>query len=570
MSSMIKEKLKDNIVKWEEKNHKRYYIEVKKNNLREVSKILFKDIGLRFCIATGIDNIKNMEVLYHFSDDKTGAIYSLRVFTEREKAEIPTISDIITGSKWIEREINELFGINFSGNKDLRRLLLDESWPEGVHPLRKDYEYGRREPMPESYHSENLCCVPNIGVDNKDENKKTIIPIGPYHPLQEEPEFFELEVKGEKVIGLNINLGYNHRAIEKIAEGKHWDQITFLVERICGICSCSHPFAYVSAVEDLLGLEIPIRAKHIRTIIAELERIHSHLLWLGLAGHFLGYNTVWMWAWKYRETVLDLCEQISGNRQHYAMMRIGGVRRDIVNSEINGIKDKLNSLIKVLDLFKGAVKDDPVIHARTKNVGILNKKEAIDYCVVGPTARPSGIDTDIRKIDIPNSAYNLVDWNTIVLQNGDVYDKLVCRVLEMYESVKITNQCLSKLKDLKEGEIWAEVREIPKGEGIGRYEAPRGEVFHYVRSDGGNMPVRHKIRAPSYMNVPSNKLAVLGETVSDAAIILAAVDPCYCCTERMQAIENGKIIHNWDDLIKISQEKTKIIREKLKRTFYFI
>ncbi|MCD6412594.1 MAG: NADH-quinone oxidoreductase subunit C [Elusimicrobia bacterium] len=551
MKAKIEEKLKGRIVKWEEKNPKRHYIEIKKDDLRETTEFLFRKLGLRFCIATGIDNIKNMEVIYHFSDDKTGVIYSFRVFTERDGGEIPTISDIIKGAKWIEREIHELLGINFPGNEDLSRLLLDPSWPKGVFPLRKDYEYGRKEELPKS-----VCSMPTIGAKTGGKDR-TIIPIGPYHPLQEEPEFFELEVFGEKVVKVNINLGYNHRGIEKISEGKHWDQVTFLVERICGICSTSHPFAYVLAVEDLLGLEIPERAKYIRSVIGEIERIHSHLLWLGLAGHFLGYNTVWMWAWKYREPVLDLAEQISGNRNHYAMMKIGGVRRDILNSEIDGMKEKLNSIVSALKMFQGAVQDDPIIKARTKNVGTLSRQDAIYYCVIGPTARPSGITMDIRKIDIKNSAYGLVDWNVIATENGDVYDKVVCRILEMFESVKIINQCFDRLKTLKEGEICEEVREIPKGEGIGRYEAPRGEVWHYVRSDGGNTPVRHKIRAPSYMNVASNEVAAAGGTVSDAAITLAAVDPCYCCTERMQAVENGKLKYDWQELIKMSQEKTK-------------
>jgi len=422
--------------------------------------------------------------------------------------------------------------------------------------LRKDYEYGKREELPETV----ICKVPQTVI----KEGRTIIPIGPYHPLQEEPEFFELEVFGEKVVGININIGYNHRGIEKLSEGKHWDQVTFLVERICGICSTSHPFAYVLAVEDLLNLEIPERAKYIRSIIGELERIHSHLLWLGLAGHFIGYNTVWMWAWKTREIILDIFEQISGNRNHYAMFKIGGLRRDIINSEINGIKDKLNSIIPSLDLFKKAVNDDPVIHARTKKVGILSKEEAINYCVVGPTARPSGIETDIRKIDIKNSAYPYVEFNVPVLNNGDVYEKVIVRVVEMYEAVKIINQCLDKIKTMKEGNICEEVREIPAGEGIGRYEAPRGEVFHYVRSDGGNTPVRHKIRAPSFMNVASNEVAAVGGIISDAAITLAAVDPCYCCTERMQAVEKGKLKYNWEELIELSRKRTEYLKSKLK------
>jgi len=397
-----------------------------------------------------------------------------------------------------------------------------------------------------------------------EEKNKTVIPIGPYHPLQEEPEFFKLHVDGEKVIKLDIEIGYNHRGIEKLCELKHFDQIAFLVERICGICSCSHPFAYVNAVEDLAGIDVPIRAKYIRTIIAELERIHSHLLWLGLAGHFLGYNTVWMWAWKYREPVLDIFEFITGNRNHYAMFKIGGVRQNIDNQDIPQIMKMCDDLLPALDMFKGAVMDDPVIHARTKGIGILTKQEAIDYCVVGPTARASGVDIDVRRDDPQNSAYNLVDWKVIVLQNGDVFDKTAVRILEMYESIKIIKGCLEGLKKEPLGEIDAKVKEIPPGEGIGHYEAPRGEVFHYVRSDGTNRPVRYKIRAPSYMNIPSNQVAATRGTISDAAITLAAVDPCYCCTERCAVIDNKTKKITVEDLIKISQEKTEKIKEKIK------
>jgi len=389
---------------------------------------------------------------------------------------------------------------------------------------------------------------------------RTIIPIGPYHPLQEEPELFRLYVEGEKVVDIDIVLGYMHRGIEKLSEAKHFDQVAFLVERICGICSNSHPFAYVNAMEDLAKIEVPERALFIRTIIAELERLHSHLLWLGLAGHFIGYNTVWMWSWKYREPVLDILETITGNRQHYAMMRVGGVRRDIGKEDIPQIKKMVNDLIPVLDMFKGAVMDDPVIQARTRNVGVLTQEEAINYCVVGPTARASGIAIDVRKDD-PYGAYDKIKWEVIVQREGDIFAKLVVRVLEMYESIKIINQCLDNLPS---GPIDANIKDIPAGEGIGRIEAPRGECFHYVRSDGTNSPMRHKIRAPSYMNVASNKVAAVGGTISDAAITLAAVDPCYCCTERTAVIEkktDKKILNGWD-LIELSRKKTEELKKR--------
>ncbi|MGB2879935.1 MAG: nickel-dependent hydrogenase large subunit [Candidatus Omnitrophota bacterium] len=387
---------------------------------------------------------------------------------------------------------------------------------------------------------------------------KTIVPIGPYHPLQEEPEFFTLTVEGERVVDIDVQVGYNHRGIEKLSEMKTFDQSTFVIERICGICSTSHPFAYAQAVEDIIPMEVPDRAKYIRTIIGEGERIHSHLLWLGLAGHFLGYNTVYMWAWKLREEILDVMEILSGNRNNYAMFKPGGVRRDIKKEDIPVVIKKIDSIIPTLNMLKKAVVDDPVLHARTKGIGILTKEESINFSALGPTSRASGVARDVRK-DSPYAAYDKVEWDMIVTHNGDVFDKVVVRILEMFESYKIMKECLL---NLPEGEIDAKIKNIPPGEGIGTHEAPRGETFHYVRSDGTNSPVRHKVRAPTFMNLPTYKATVKGETISDATIILAAIDPCYCCTERM-AVRNtkGKKLYTGHDLVRLSQEKTEKIRK---------
>jgi len=389
-----------------------------------------------------------------------------------------------------------------------------------------------------------------------------IIPIGPYHPLQEEPEFFRLHVEGEIVTKLDIEIGYNHRAIEKLAESKSWDQVVFLVERICGICSTSHPAASINAMEDLGGIEAPERAQYVRTIVCELERIHSHLLWLGLAGHFIGYNTVWMWAWKYREIVCDILDKMTGNRQSYAMFKVGGVRRDIMDDDISWYRKSLDQLKPALDMFKGAVMDDPVIHARTKDVGVLTKEQAKQYCVVGPTARPSGLAIDVRKDD-PYFAYDWIDWDIVVLQEGDVFAKTACRILEMYEAVKIIEQCFDKMKP---GIVDLHVKELPPGEGIGRAEAPRGEVYHYCLSDGSNFPARYKVRAPSYTNIFSNEAACVGQSVADAALVLAAVDPCYCCTERLVVVDhdnNTERKYTQNDLIHLSHERTKEVRKEL-------
>ncbi len=389
---------------------------------------------------------------------------------------------------------------------------------------------------------------------------KTIIPIGPYHPLQEEPEFFTLTVEGETVVGVDVRIGYNHRGIEKLSETKSFDNSTFVIERICGICSTSHPFAYVRAVEDVFPMEVPMRAKYIRTIIAEGERIHSHLLWLGLAGHFLGYNTVYMWAWKLREEILDCMEILSGNRNNYAMFKPGGVRRDIRAEDIPVVLAKIDSIVPTLEMIKKAVLDDPVLHARLKGIGVLTREKAIEFSALGPTSRASGVARDVRK-DSPYGAYDQMDWDMIVTQNGDVFDKAVVRILEMFESVKIMKFCLQNLPDT---EIDANIKDIPPGEGIGHIEAPRGETFHYVKSDGTNRVIRHKVRAPTFMNLPTYKATIVGYTVTDATIILAAIDPCYCCTERVAAVDSrGRRMFDGADLLRMSREKTERMRRDL-------
>jgi len=389
---------------------------------------------------------------------------------------------------------------------------------------------------------------------------RTVVPIGPYHPLQEEPEFFTLTVEGETVVDIDVRVGYNHRGIEKLSERKTFDQSTFVIERICGICSTSHPFAYTRAVEDVIPMEVPERAKYIRTIIAEGERIHSHLLWAGLAGHFLGYNTVYMWVWKLREEILDAMEILSGNRNNYAMFKPGGVRRDIKAEDIPPVLKKIDSIVPTLEMLKKAILDDPVLHARTKGIGIFSKEDAINFSALGPTSRASGVARDVRK-DSPYGVYDQVEWDMIVTENGDVFDKVVLRVLEVFESIKIMKHCLT---NLPAGEIDAKITSIPPGEGIGHIEAPRGETFHYVRSDGTNRPVRHKVRAPTFMNLPTYKATVVGETISDATIILAAIDPCYCCTERVAVrTTKGRKLFSGQDLIRLSQEKTERLRKDM-------
>ena len=390
---------------------------------------------------------------------------------------------------------------------------------------------------------------------------KTVINIGPFHPLQEEAEFFQLYVEGETVVDVDVRLSYNHRGIEKLDESKTFDQVPFVVERVCGICSASHPLAYVQAVEEIAQVDVPPRALYLRTIVNELERLHSHLLWVGLAGHFLGYNTVFMWAWKYREPVMDALEIATGSRVNYANCKIGGVRRDMTPEMLQHIAQAATELQGPCEMLTKAVLDDPVLHARLKTIGVLTPEAAKTYGAVGPTARGSGLPIDVRRDD-PYGAYDRVDWQVITAPGGDVFGKAVVRLLECFEAIKIIQQCV---KDLPGGEIDAKVEAIPPGEGVGHVEAPRGETFHYVRCDGSNKPVRHKIRAPSFNNIPTFKASCIGQQIPDVAITLAAVDPCYSCTERMCTVldaDTKKPRYNFAELVKLSQLKTQRMRKE--------
>jgi NADH-quinone oxidoreductase subunit D len=550
--------IKDKLIGIEQKPNNRIYLLCEAENACAVCKFLFEDVPLRFVIASSIDSDDCFEVLYHFAYDQLGCFVTVKAFIrDRENPSIESIAPFLPGAEWIEREIHDILGIDFKNHPDMRRLILADDWPEGVYPERKQCDGIKVTGW--SGETSNRPTIQSQSPARRTVSlAKPILPVGPFHPLQEEMEFYQLTVDGEIVTDIDMRISYNHRGIEKLSETLQFDQVPFLVSRVCGICSASHPLAYINAVEEIAGVTPPERAQYIRVIINELERIHSHILWAGLAGHFIGYDTVFMWAWKYREPVLDLLEEITGNRNNYGNVKVGGCREDIPNELKPKIIREVDKIHKKMDMLIKAVTDDPVLHARLKGVGVLSKRDAIKYAVTGPTARASGIPIDVRRDD-PYAAYGDLEWDVITQPEGDVFAKVVVRLLEVIESIKMIKEAVKKLPD---GPITTEVKEIPPGEGCGHAEAPRGETFHYVRSDGGNRPVRHKIRAPSYVNVPSFKASCIGGHIADVTITLAAVDPCYSCTERLAVVDShSKITHNYEMLLKLSREKTTQIQK---------
>ena len=379
----------------------------------------------------------------------------------------------------------------------------------------------------------------------------SVVPIGPFHPAMKEPEHFRVEVEGERVVNLVIKVGYNHRGMEKTATTRSYHRNIFLFERVCGICNAAHSLCYCQTVERLFDIHVPDRARYIRTVVAELNRIHSHLLWFGVAMHLIGYDTLFMHAWKGREYVMDAIEAATGNRVNTAMNTIGGVRRDITPKMADFILRMMDESEKATDYLVKAIQRDSVVAARVAGIGILTKEDAIRYSVVGPTLRASGIESDVRADD-PYAAYGDVEWEVCVEDTCDVLARVLVRLRETLESIKIVRECL---RDMPEGPIVSEdVKEAFPSEAFGRVEAPRGELAYYIRSNSTNIPERVKVRTPSFMNIPAIVPMAVGENLADVPIIIGSVDPCYACTDRVLVVD-----------IRTGRRKTYTLRELARR-----
>jgi Ni,Fe-hydrogenase III large subunit len=356
------------------------------------------------------------------------------------------------------------------------------------------------------------------------------IPIGPYHPALEEPYKLELLCEGETVRDADLRIGFNFRGIEHLAEKRNFIQVIALMERVCGICSNVHTLSICQAVERLAELTPPPRALYIRVIMAELERLHSHVLWAGIAGKLMGFKTMFMTCFLLREKVMDALEIISGNRVNYAMNRVGGVNRDIADpAAVLAVVDVLEREVTrvIIPIFT----TNRTVLARCAGVGVLTKDEAKAFGVVGPTARASGLPQDIRRA-APYAAYQELAFAVPVETAGDVRARVVVRALEILESCRILRQAL---QHLPAGDWWGptEEVEVPAGTAISRIEGPRGEVIYSVTADGENdTPQRVKVRTPTYANMPSVRLMLRGARLADAPLIQASIDPCYSCTDR--------------------------------------
>ena len=412
-----------------------------------------------------------------------------------------------------------------------------------------------------------------------EEQRTYTIPIGPIHPSLKEPLQFSFDLDGERVVDVEIKPGWNHRGIEVLGMKRNPLQTLYLAERLCGICSVSHLITFSRAVENALGIAVPPRAEYIRVIIAELERIHSHILWAGVAAHELGFDTLLHLTWRVREQVMDILELLTGNRVNYALVTIGGVRRDITKEQEPLVRQALRYYKDLLEMLIDAFLHDPTIELRTRDIGILSYKDALELMAVGPTTRASGVKKDIR-VDQPYLAYPDLEISPITPDlfrgevHGDVYDKIIVRLLEIEQSIGLIEQALEKMP---EGEIGYRTKEEMtellvrikegEGEGIGRHEAPRGELFHYIRFQKDNeIPILWKVKCPTYSNLMSYRPMFQGAQIADIPIIIACIDPCIACMDRVIIRRDGQEeVWTGEQLLRKSREKTRRLQAKKRK-----
>ncbi|MBO3802432.1 MAG: NADH-quinone oxidoreductase subunit C [Candidatus Brockarchaeota archaeon] len=476
---------------------------------------------------TGVDLGEDIELNYHLWCGRTEVTVKTRL--PKIRPDVETVTDILPGAALYEREAFELLGVRFLGHPGLKRLVLPDSWPEGQYPLRRDWK-------PEIAGLEFPQEADSVAIGAEGENRGSTVNVvfGPQHPALHEPERFLFKLDGEIVVDVEPRLGYAHRGIEKGAEKLMFFQATHLIERICGICNVAHATCFCQAVESLGGIEVPPRASYLRTIVHELNRLHSHLLLLGVAGMEIGFETLFQYSWRDREMVLDLTEKATGNRIMAEYNAIGGVRRDLDPIVGEEMKKVLSGIKRRAAFYKKLLGEDPTFGLRTRGIGVLKAAEALRLSVVGPVARGSGIKMDVRRHD-PYAAYGEIPFEEVAYGEGDSWARFMVRLDEIAQSVDIVNYAIEKLPS---GPYRARVpRRVPEGEALGRVEAPRGELVHYVKSDGTAYPQRVKVRSPTLANIMSFREMIRGCYVADIPAVLASLDPCFSCTDRMAFLD---------------------------------
>lgn len=357
--------------------------------------------------------------------------------------------------------------------------------------------------------------------------KQSIIPFGPQHPVLPEPIHLDLVIEDEKIVEAIPSIGFVHRGLEGLVKKKDFNEMTYIVERTCGICSFMHGMGYCEAVENVMNVEVPDRGKYLRTIWAEMSRIHSHLLWLGLLADAFGFESLFYQCWRMREKVLDIFEITTGGRCIFSVNKIGGVLKDIDAEMLNTMLEVFEEMEAELKIIRKTFLFDYTVESRLKGVGILTKEQAHNLGAAGPFARASGINMDMRTRGY--GAYADLDFEPITSDIGDSFARCDVRIREIFQSIDLIRQMIGKMPA---GEISAIVKGNPNGEYFMRVEQPRGEAIYYVKANGTKFLDRMRVRTPTFANLPGMLETLKGADLADVPLLILTIDPCISCTER--------------------------------------
>ena len=510
-------------------------VTVKLNALPDVVEWLYYSQGGWLSVLFGNDERSihgNFAVYYVLSMESGVKCYIVvRAEVDARTGEFPSVTPKVPACVWGEREIRDMYGLRPVGLPDERRLVLPDDWPDNLHPLRKDTMDYRVRPEPTS-DVENYKFVCDASGETRE------IPLGPLHITSDEPGHFRLFVDGEDVVDADYRMFYVHRGMEKVAETRMgYDEVTFLADRVCGICGFAHSVAYATSIENALGIVVPDRAQVIRSIMLEVERLHSHLLNLGLACHFVGFDTGFMQFFRVREKSMTLAELLTGARKTYGINLVGGIRRDIQKTEriatlklLGELKTEVSELVEML-------LETPNLAQRTSGIGYLDPKIARDYSPVGPNVRASGFTRDTRTDHAP-TGYKLFSMPVRNKESCDVLGRVLIRAEEFFDSIDYIERALA---DMPTGPLLVEgFRYTPHKFALGFVEAPRGEDIHWSMLGDNQKLFRWRARASTYANWPPLRYMLRGCTVSDAPLIVASIDPCYSCTDRVTMVDIRK------------------------------
>ena len=441
------------------------------------------------------------------------------IIKEDEPPEFPSLTPIMAATAWYEREIHDLFGLTPVGHPDLRPLVLHENWPQGQYPLRKDFD------------SESImtgertqCPMPPVQGEGVFE-----VPVGPIHAGIIEPGHFRFSQAGENIINLEAKLFFTHRGIEKAVEGLSFSKALHQAERICGACSIANTLSYVQAVENLAAAEVTPRAKYLRVLAAELERLYNHVGDIGNLCAGLGFAPGISHGARLKELLMRLNERLIGNRFLRGWITLGGVTMDITRQMVEDISRTLAGIRNELDGLLSLLRDNDAFLDRVNTTGILPQQAALDLGVVGVAARASGVDFDVRR-DFPYAAYRSFSFQVPVYTEGDVAARLWVRADEAAQSIDIISQLL---RGLPSGRLTCELRSIePYKADFSVTESPRGSNLHWIMSGENNTIYRYFVRSASYPNWPALTVAAPGNIIPDFPLINKSFELCYACLDR--------------------------------------